>query len=51
MSQIKKNKAWKRYVKLKTIEAYDNYKEKLRKSVRLHKAAHFEFEKGYLKIS
>ena len=22
-----KNKAWKRYVKLKTIEAYDNYKE------------------------
>ena len=39
-----KNKAWKRYVNLKTIEAYDNYKEKLRKSVRLNKAAHFEFE-------
>ena len=29
-----KNKALKRYVKLKTIESYDNYKEKLRKSVR-----------------
>ena len=29
-----KNKAWKRYVKLQTIESYDNYKEKLRKSVR-----------------
>ena len=40
-----KKKAWKRYVKLKTIESYDNYKEKLRKSVRLNKAAHFEFEK------
>ena len=40
-----KNKACKRYVKLKTIESYDNYKEKLRKSVRLNKAAHFEFEK------
>ena len=40
-----KNKAWKRYVKLKTIESYSNYKEKLRKSVRLNKAAHFEFEK------
>ena len=40
-----KNKAWKRYVKLKTIESYDNYKEKLRKSVRLNKDAHFEFEK------
>ena len=39
------NKAWTRYVKLKTIEAYDNYKENLRKSVRLNKAAHFEFEK------
>ena len=26
-----KNKAWKRYVKLKIIEAYDNYKEKLRR--------------------
>ena len=31
--------------KLKTIESYDNYKEKLRKSVRLKKAAYFEFEK------
>ena len=45
-----KNKVWKRYGKLKTIESYDNYKEKLRKSVRLDKAAHFKFEKGYLKI-
>ena len=40
-----KNKAWKRYVKLKTIESYDNYKEKLQKSVRLNKAANFKFEK------
>ena len=39
------NKTWKRYVKLKTIESYDNYNENLRKSVRLNKAAHFEFEK------
>ena len=46
-----KNKAWKRYVKLKTIESYNNYNEKLRKSVRLNKAAPFEFEKGYLKLS
>ena len=40
------NKAWKRYAKLKTLESCDNYKEKLRKSVRLNKAAHFEFEKS-----
>ena len=40
-----KNKAWKRYVKLKTTESYDNYKAKLRMSIRLNKAAHFEFEK------
>ena len=26
-------------------------KKKLQKSVRLNKAAHFEFEKGYLKVS
>ena len=40
-----KNKAWKLYVKLKTIESYDNYKEKLRKAVTLNKAAHFDFDK------
>ena len=44
MSQIK-NKGWKRYVKLKTIESYENYKDKLRKSITLNKVAHFEFEK------
>ena len=31
--------------KLKTIQSYDNYKEKLQQSVRLNKAAHFEFDK------
>ena len=43
MLQIKNN-AWKRYVKLKTTESGNNYKEKLQKSVRLNKAAHFKFE-------
>ena len=37
-------------VKLKTKESYDNFKEKLRKLIKLIKVPHFEFEKGYLKI-
>ena len=52
MLQIQ-NKAWKRHVKLNTTESYDNFKEKLRQSVRLNKPTHSEFEKktSYLKIT
>lgn len=44
-----KNKAWAKYLKVRTNKSYEKYKQKLNKSVAANKSAQIEFEKQLAK--